>query len=194
MCLAERLDASHFALSNMLKRLTHRHFKLGHELQPQSFEDCKDEPRAEFGGLSPREAYIMYSETILKPLHGADYLGRAGREKLALNRAKGRISIVSGVGFLEEVRPMIEEVGSSNVLHIIVEASRPDAPPDDSREQLDLSQFGVKEVRARNRNCDYLIASLTRQLPSICFGPADATGQSGHDRPPGADLPVSGPV
>ena len=61
------LDADHFALSDALKRMTHAHYGLDPELDVFHFEDRKDAPAKEFGGLTPRAAYIHFSESILKP-------------------------------------------------------------------------------------------------------------------------------
>ncbi len=166
ICLAERLKADHFALSNMLKRLTHDHFGLGPDRPPLAFEDRKDMPMREFGGLSPREAYIMYSETILKPQRGSDCLGQAGKKRVAANRAKERVSVVSGVGFLEEIMPVIDAVGSPLALHIRIAPVR-DAQVEDSRENLDLASLGVTEIQIENRGCRSFLASLQRRLPQV---------------------------
>ena len=166
VCLAEWLDADHFALSNMLKRLTHDHFGLGTVLSPLHFEAYKDKPMRQFGGLTPRDAYIMYSETIMKPTHGNSYLGQVGKRRIKSNHENGRISVVSGVGFVDEIRPLIDAVGGLNSLHIKINPVNAKLF-EDSREPLDLSHLSVTEIEVENRGCNELLASIQQHLPSI---------------------------
>lgn len=165
-CLAERLDADHFALSNMLKHLTHQHFGMGAELPPLEFESCKDKPMIEFGGMTPRQSYIMFSEKHLKPRYGNDYLGRVGGNRIKSNKDKGRISIVSGVGFIDEIRPMIEAVGKFETLHIKINPLRCEHI-EDSREKVNLSNFDLKEINVENRGCSEFLAHLCQKLPEL---------------------------
>ena len=167
-CLSERLGADHFALSDVLKRLTHEHFELDPSLAPHHFEEHKDQPRQEFGGLTPREAYIMYSETVLKPRHGNDHLGQRARRRVAGNRDMQVVSVVSGVGFLEEIHPLIDESGARRTLHIRVQSTRA-TTAEDSRETLELAKMGIVEVEVIFRSCGQFLAELERQLPGICL-------------------------
>ncbi|MCY4006795.1 MAG: hypothetical protein OXE84_08250 [Rhodobacteraceae bacterium] len=165
-CLSDKLDADHFALSNLLKQMTHDHFDLGKDCLPLAFESCKDKPLPEFGGLTPRDAYIMYSETILKPRHGSGCLGQEGKKRVKSNLSRGRISVVSGVGFIDEVRPLINAVGGEYALHIRITGQRA-MHLEDSREYLDLAAFGLTEVETENRSCRQFLESLRQLLP--CF-------------------------
>ncbi len=170
-CLSERLGADHFALSNMLKRLTHDYYGLDKGLPPLAFESCKDRACEEFGGLSPREAYIQFSETVLKPREGDDYLGRAGAGRVAANRANARISVVSGVGFIEEIRPLLGVVHGRDALHIQLIKDRV-LQYEDSREVPDLSDIGIDEVSVKNTGCGAFLRSLEKVLPGIRLKPA----------------------
>ncbi len=165
VCLNEWLGGDHFALSNQLKRMTHTYFGLGNELPPLHFEDIKDLPAPQFGGLTPRQAYIRFSEEIMKPRFGSEYLGLVASQRVARNRDLGRVSVVSGVGFAEEIAPLIEAAGHSHTLHIRV---RPigggDGSGADSREDLDLSRMGVDTIELTNRNCEQLIFDLEQSL------------------------------
>lgn len=167
-CLSQRLGADHFALSDLLKRLTHEHFELDLSLAPHHFEEHKDQPRQEFGGLTPREAYIMYSETVLKPRHGNDHLGQCARQRVAGNRESKAVSVVSGVGFLEEISPLVEEADARHTLHIRVQSTR-ETTAGDSRETLELAKMGIEEVEMIYRGCGQFLAALELQLPGICL-------------------------
>ena len=165
VCLAEYLRADHFALSNALKRLTHRHYGLEESLRPQHFENSKDLPSSKFHGLSPRQAYIEFSETVLKPRHGRDYLGRIGASRVMKNRKKGVVSIVSGVGFMDEVMPLIDEAGSRWTLHLrIVNPNPESSSPSDSREELDLDACGVRTVEIHSGDCSCVVGQLSRLI------------------------------
>lgn len=165
-CLAEELSADHFALSNLLKRLTHEHFGLGSDIPPMQFEDCKDQPIEQFGGLTPRDAYILFSETIMKKSWGEDYLGREGQERVMNNQASGTISIVSGVGFIDEVRPLIDEIGGAQTLHIEI-LPKDEFMREDSREHLRLNHLGVTEVKIKNRNCKDFLTAVWQIVPRV---------------------------
>ena len=167
-CLAERLGADHFALSDLLKRLTHEHFGLYPVPATHHFEESKDQPREEFGGLTPREAYIMYSETVLKPRLGNDHLGQCGRQRVAKNRGLMAVTVVSGVGFMEEIRPLIDEAEARHTLHIRVQSTRESAP-EDSRETLELTNLGIDEVEVIYTGCAQFLAVLAQQLPGVCL-------------------------
>lgn len=52
--------------------------------------------------LSPREYLIHVSETVIKPLKGADYFGVCTAEKL------GKYTVISDSGFVEEFRPVAD--------------------------------------------------------------------------------------
>ena len=143
--------SDHFALSDALKRMAHVHYGLGDETGVFHFEDRKDEPCGEFGGLTPREAYIQYSENVLKPKFGRSHLGEIASRRVASNRDKGRTTLLSGVGFLDEVLAIMKVVGSEKTLHL--KLSRSDSSHsevNDSREALDLTSYGVKSVSIVN--------------------------------------------
>ena len=141
--LAAQLPADHFALSDVLKRQTHAHHGLAPTLPVDAFEAGKDVPCPEFGGLSPRQAYIDFSENHLKPRFGSDHLGKIASARVARNRRAGRISIVSGVGFVDEVEPLINAAVAGKTLHLSLRSRPGTVPVADSREALDLSRFGI---------------------------------------------------
>lgn len=60
--------------------------------------------------LSPREALIHVSEDIIKPVEGKDYFGKKAAEGL-----KDGWNIFSDGGFIEELQPIIDEVGKEHV-------------------------------------------------------------------------------
>ena len=165
-CLQDWLNGDHFALSNALKRMTHDHYGLGSNIPPLHFEDVKDLPAPQFGGLTPRQAYIRFSEEIMKPRFGDGYLGLIGGKRVTGNRRRGKVTIVSGVGFFDEVMPLIDAAGCTQTLHIRVKpAGRP--VRSDSRKPLDLSSIGVDSVELVNRDCSQLISDVARSIGEL---------------------------
>jgi hypothetical protein len=71
----------------------------------------KEKPHVKLGGMSPRQALIHVSENIIKLHFEKDFFGRAAAQSLYEG-----INIFSDGGFIEELRPIITEVGASNVL------------------------------------------------------------------------------
>lgn len=149
--ISDFFGADHFAVSDRLKIETHLCYGLSEDLAVDHFERNKDVPCPEFGGLTPRQAYIHVSEDIIKPTYGDDFLGQCAVERL-LDPRFG-IKVISGAGFMEEVLPLIAAVGATNTLHIRVTPgdglSRKEIA--DSRTALHLGESGVSEVDLTNR-------------------------------------------
>jgi len=160
------LRADHFALSDQLKSLTHEHYGLEGSLDCMHFEDRKDSPCPEFGGLTPRQAYIHYSEDILKPKFGRDRLGKLALPRIRKNMEAPRITLLSGVGFIDEVNPAIQLVGPARSLHLKVRGTAGGRGIRDSRQPLDLSRLGVQthvlDNDGSSENCLLRALDITR--------------------------------
>ncbi|MDE0530370.1 MAG: hypothetical protein OXI01_02805 [Albidovulum sp.] len=149
--IGNKYGADHFALSDQLKIDTHAYYGLGSELSAMHFEDRKDTACLEFSGLTPRQAYIDYSENYLKPRFGSGQLGELAVPRIRRNIEEGRLSILSGVGFFDEVRPIVETALSENCLHLIVVGeAKTNAAIFDSRERLNLNALGVPSFEIKN--------------------------------------------
>lgn len=117
---SRRIDASIsvIGMSFHLKRFVHGIYmgRRGFALDPDHFDATKEHPQEILGGRSWREAYIHYSERVIKPLHGNDWFGR-----MLLRQAKedaADIVVVPDSGFREEAEILIKDVGAGNVLLI----------------------------------------------------------------------------
>jgi len=160
--LAAYLGADHFALSDELKRMTHRHYGLADALVLDHYEGVKETASDDFGGLSPRAAYIDYSENHLKPRFGAGYLGEQASRRVSTNLRRGQTTIVSGVGFLEEIQPLIAAAGINGTLHIRILPRTPcPTEPVDSRSSLALRRYGIEEMVIKSPHA-YTLASEIR--------------------------------
>ncbi|MCY4260721.1 MAG: hypothetical protein OXC91_10725 [Rhodobacteraceae bacterium] len=169
--LAAYLGADHFALSDELKRMTHRHYGLAAALPPHHYETVKDSVHDDFRGLSPRCAYIDYSENILKPRLGNDYLGQHAAKKVSSNLRRQQTTIVSGVGFTEEILPLIAVAGNTRTLHIRILPRSPDHPVlIDSRSPLELRCYGVDEIVIKSPHAYTLASKIRRRLQAMGQG------------------------
>jgi hypothetical protein len=110
--------------ARVLKLATHRLYGLlGGPMEDDAFfEACKDEPRPEFRGLSPRQAYIAVSERYMKPTHGEDVFGRMLVENLG--RTGRALFVISDSGFAAEALPVVREIGARNCLLLRIHADR----------------------------------------------------------------------
>lgn len=86
-----------------LKKAVHASFSL---MVPEDhFELVKEQPRDEFYGLTPRQAYINHSEKYMKPLYGKDIYGRLMLRQLEpFSQKHGpKFIVIADCGFQEEV-------------------------------------------------------------------------------------------
>lgn len=85
---------------------THAYYNLfGDEVEESEnyYEQVKDEPMPEFGWLTPRQAYIWYSEKYIKPSLGEDYFGVMLADRI---RYEDKV-VISDSGFEHEAQPII---------------------------------------------------------------------------------------
>ena len=105
-----------------LKTMTHAVYGLPSD--PNYFESVKDQPLAEFGGASPRNAYIYMSEYVVKPRHGDQFFGaiylRKSQDLIKeYGYAENEAVLISGdVGFASETIPPLMHYGTENAILI----------------------------------------------------------------------------
>jgi hypothetical protein len=90
-----------------------------------AYELVKNKPMKKFMGMSPREAYIWYSEEVMKPKFGKDVFGRLTVARMnavvardtepKLGEFTVRVWGISDSGFVEEAACVVENFGASNV-------------------------------------------------------------------------------
>ena len=143
-----------------VKEGTHAAFGLNVSDYPMDvFEAVKDEPNALFFGRTPREAYIAYSETFMKPFTGdkqvfGKLLIRWINDKVDVwddNDLPHLPFIVTDSGFREEAEAIVNEYGAENVL--LIRTHREGCNFDgDSRSYIDLDDLGVWTVDVQNKD------------------------------------------
>lgn len=161
--LKERCHAAYYACQLNMDPLPH-----------DEFEDCKDEPLDVFEGLTPRQAYIAFSENWLKPTHGAAKLGEwlAGEMDDSILSEDSpmqydRYHIITDSGFSEECGPIIEKFGRENC--ILLRLHREGHTFEgDSRGYLDLDVGQALDVYNNSQSVDdYREELKTLILPLI---------------------------
>lgn len=105
--------------------------EVGRVLRHDAFEKVKNEPNYEFMGMSPRQAYIWYSEEVMKPKFGQAIFGNMAVINMLKKLNEFRESVRRGVvvdstpyflisdsGFQSETDPVVTAFGACNVLLI----------------------------------------------------------------------------
>lgn len=80
--------------------------------------EIKEMPTSLLGGFSRREAMIYVSEKVIKPKKGLDYFGLQVAEEIDLNKDY----CISDGGFIDELVPVINKVGTDNF--VLVQLTR----------------------------------------------------------------------
>lgn len=92
--------------------------------------EFKEQPTPLLGGMSPRQSLIHTSETVIKPNYGKTYFGVCAARTLS-----DGVNFFSDGGFVEELQPIIDEIGEENIL--VIRIFRPDHSfSSDSRQYL----------------------------------------------------------
>lgn len=104
------------------------------------YEDSKEIPTEDFFGLTPRQAYILVSETYFKPQHGKDIFGKILAKEL--DNCFKDLVVISDSGFPEEAQVLIEKYGAENVILVRVHRDGCDFS-NDSRNYLYLNVCNI---------------------------------------------------
>ena len=141
--------AAVIGFSHHLKRFTHGIYlgRAGWDADPDCFDAVKGEPQALLGSMSWRQAYIHYSEQVIKPLHGKEWFGeqflRAARDSGA------PVVLVPDSGFVQEAERVVREAGPENVLLVRIHKLGC-TYLGDSRSYISLAHLGVEERDVAN--------------------------------------------
>lgn len=108
------------------------------------FEDRKNTPLAEFMGMTPREAYIWYSEVVMKPKFGDDIFGKLTADRI--EKSDYSTFMVSDSGFAEEALVLVNRFGADNVKLVRMHREGHDFTGD-SRSYINLPMCQVIDFR-----------------------------------------------
>lgn len=127
----------------------------GRVLPHDYFEEMKEIPSDRFMGMTPREAYIWYSEDVMKPKFGKSIFGNLTAERIrkdvtmhGWNRHTRGVVFISDSGFYHEALAMQFAFGDASVCLVNVKA--PGCTyKGDSRSYIDLP--GSRQITLENR-------------------------------------------
>ncbi len=165
-----------------VKERTHAAFRIvdvtGRAVPYDFFENQKEVPLDCFLGLSPRQAYIEFSERFYKPLFGEQVFGRLLARRLELtllaaSKQKGFRHVpdaftITDSGFAEEAVPIVQMFDAENC--VLIRVHREGCNFDgDSRSYIDLSSLGVKTVDVENPGNNFAAfqLELERKAPLL---------------------------
>ena len=99
---------------------TIKHFDVDKRWFMEGYNDRAQKEKAEFAlqGMSRRDAMVHVSEDIIKPKKGLDYFGKSVAEEIEEDK---NYALADG-WFVEELEPIIEKVGTENI--VIVQLTR----------------------------------------------------------------------
>lgn len=133
--------------SHHLKRSVHAAFGLGWDLDPDHFDAVKSHPSEQFFGMTPRQAYIWWSEEVIKPKFGKEWFGEMFMR--AARSACADTIIAPDSGFTEEAERVAKEVGPHNVM--LIRLHKTGCTFDgDSRSYIDLDHLRVPTLDLKN--------------------------------------------
>lgn len=111
------LRGATYRFAKPLKEAVHAAFGMSNIIV-EHFDATKNIPLPEMMGMTPRQAYIWFSEEVMKPRFGKDFFAKVAVEKIKklFWYYGGLMSvIVSDCGFQEEFDLLAEHFGAENV-------------------------------------------------------------------------------
>lgn len=110
----------HISFKHVLFKETIEYFGVPHDWFMRDYNDrkIKERPEKALGGLSRREALIHVSEEVIKPVEGLDFFGRCVANEIE----DGKDYAISDGGFIEELTPIINKIGTGNI--VLVQLTR----------------------------------------------------------------------
>lgn len=147
--LARKFDNSMvLKFAGPLKRLTHVGYGLPPNIPDDYFEQVKDQPLDAFFGLSPRQAYIKFSEEQIKPFLGDEHFGKLFRRRMWREYCAGkRVFLSTDSGFATETNPVIQSIKPENVLLVRIHAeARGVSFKNDSRSYIELPEVTTYDI------------------------------------------------
>lgn len=116
----KELGFKHLSFKYQLFKETIKYFKCDEEWFMRGYNNRseKEMPSSVLGGFSRREAMIHVSEEIIKPKRGLDYFGKLVADEIDVEKDY----VISDGGFVHELLPVVEKVGTENF--ILVQLTR----------------------------------------------------------------------
>lgn len=117
----KRRGFKHVSFKYVLFKETVDYFGVSHDWFMKDYysdRKVKETPEKALKGMSRREALIHVSEEVIKPVEGLDFFGRCVAEEIEA----GKDYAISDGGFVEELTPIINKIGTENI--VLVQLTR----------------------------------------------------------------------
>ena len=153
--VTERLhlyNPANLKLAAVLKDMTHRLYGLGN-IKFNHFEDVKDQPRAEFLGITPRDAYINVAEKLLKPVHGQTIFSEMLIKQIKALPDQTDVVVISDLGFQQEIDYFATQFDNNDLLVVQIERDGCDYSKD-SRETVKVPNTVQSYILQNNSTLD----------------------------------------
>ena len=110
----------HLSFKYQLYKETCNYFGCDYDWFMERYDDrsVKEVPHIDLGHMSCREAMIYVSEKVVKPLRGLDHFGKLVADEIDLTKNYA----ISDGGFVDELIPVVEKVGTENF--VLVQLTR----------------------------------------------------------------------
>lgn len=150
-------------LADHIKLATHVAYGLPNNTTYNEFEAVKDEPRREFFGKTPRQAYIAFSD-YMKTLHGPSIFGEMYARTVLHSGCD--LVVNPSSGFADELEPVLDLLGRENA--ILIRIHRPGQDfAGDSRSYIELP--GVKTFDVENSGTKFEFEDLVSDIVRECL-------------------------
>ena len=113
--IESRYNAEHLKFATPIYQSVPRLFNIPFEKWAALYIEEKEELQPELMGMSPREAMIWLSESVMKPHFGSDVFGHMFTNALPYHSPESLI-VVSDSGFQPEAEVLMKEIGVENML------------------------------------------------------------------------------
>jgi hypothetical protein len=116
----KKLGFKHLSFKYQLFKETIKYFGVDEHwfMEGYNKREVKEIPSTLLGNMSRREAMIYVSEKVIKPKNGLDYFGKLVADEIDLEKDY----CISDGGFIDELIPVLEKVGTDNF--ILVQLTR----------------------------------------------------------------------
>jgi hypothetical protein len=132
------------AVSDELKRRTHELYGM-RDLAPSHFGASKDLSLAEFGGRTPRDAYIDMFDTVINPKLGPSGLGTLLTDRLI--ESSTDVALIDA-GLQSEAEAIVERLGAADAMIVRIHREGAAFGGTDYRGYIDIP--GVRSLDIRN--------------------------------------------
>jgi hypothetical protein len=144
----KKLGYKHLSFKYQLYKEVIKHFNVDEDWFMEGYNNrvTKELPSDLLGGMSRREAMIFVSEKIIKPKNGLDYFGKMVASEIDLTKNY----VISDGGFVHELIPILEKVGTDNFILVQL-----------TREGCDFSIDSRRYFQGQSLEKEYVLAKKT---------------------------------